>query len=308
MHHAISPRIRPNGPGRGTAGGQRRRTTSIPAGRAARQPGRRGARKPGPADRRRAVGRACPRAPQRLRRHQRRDPAGAKCHAAAADPRNARSGRHSTPKNSDSRGHGNAPPEPRRRTGRNGRALGGRKLPHRKPSRPQARGTHVSRRKPSRAARLDRLTLRRGRPENHHRADRAALHGRFLGRAKADLPRTGRPRHRAAVARSRIPRTSQRAKRLSRWQSGSRGEHGHRADGRLRLHRERGDRRPAAHPARRGRRHGRGSSRGRRVRPRTGHGHHRRAGRYCGDHVGRLSARRHVLSDREGHGRGVADC
>ena len=141
---------------------------------------------------------------QRLRGHQRRNPPGAQPGASAADPGDARSRGHSPPRDSDPRGHGPAPPEPRRRTDRDGRPLGGRELSHRKPSRPAARRAHVPWPKPARRARLDRLALRRCRLEDHHRPDRAALHGRLFRRAKADLPRPGRLGDGAGMARAAI--------------------------------------------------------------------------------------------------------
>ena len=46
-----------------------------------------------------------------------------------------------------------------------------------------------------------------GRSEDHHRPDRAALHGRILRRAEADLPGHRRPGNDQGLARSRFPRT-----------------------------------------------------------------------------------------------------
>ena len=75
--------------------------------------------------------------------------------------------------------------------------------------------------------------------------DRAALDGRLLRRPQGHLPRHRRPGDRQGLARAAFPRTSQGRLRHRRRQPGSRREHPHRPDGRLRLHRQRLPRRPA---------------------------------------------------------------
>ncbi len=250
----------------------------------------------GAADRGAAAAGTRPRTPQCVRRHQRRNPAGAEPDSLAADSPDARGGRYSAPRNPDPRGHRPAPAELGRRVDRDGRPLGGRELSDRESSRPAARRAHLSRSKSPRRARLDRLALCSVRVEGHDRADRAASDGRFLRRAKIDLPGPGRLGNRTRLARPRFPRTSQRPRRLSRWQPGPRREHGHRANGGLRLHRQRGDRRPTAHSSRRGRRHGGRLSRRRGLRSHGRRRHAPRAGRRRGDDLGRLSVGCDVLS------------
>ena len=183
-----------------------------------------------------------------------------------ADParpasRNARSRRHPARPDPDPRGHRPAPPEHAATNWSRWSARGSPTTIGSRTTTASDRDEHVYLgESPARRADLDRPPLRRGRSEDHHRADRAALHGRFLRRPEADLPGHRRAGDDPGLAQPAVPRTSQRPKRLPRRQPGPRGEHVDRPARRLRLHRQRGDRRPAADPVGRGRRHGGGAS------------------------------------------------
>ena len=98
-------------------------------------------------------------------------------------------------------------------------------LSRRGPLRHPARGAHARRHDAARDPRLDRQPIRPGRPEDHHRADRAAPDGRLLGRPQADLPGRGRARDRQALARPRAARAPQGRLRHPGRQPGPRGEH-----------------------------------------------------------------------------------
>ena len=85
-------------------------------------------------------------------------------------------------------------PEPGRRNDRDGRPLRWpRIIASRTITAATARRAHVAWARAPRRARLDRLAVRRGRAEDHHGPDRAALHGRLFRRAETDLPGPGRP-------------------------------------------------------------------------------------------------------------------
>ena len=145
-------------------------------------------------------------------------------------------------------------------------------LPHREPSRQGPRGARLPRRDAQRRAGLARLALRPGRPEDHDRPDRAAPDGRLQRRPQGHLPRHRRPGDGQGLARAEIPRTPQGRLRHRRGQPRPRGEHAHRPDGRLRLHRQRLPRRPAARHLGRRRRHDRGVGGGRALRGAGGQG------------------------------------
>ena len=248
---------------------------------AAARPARLAAGSADAAQRHAAAGRARQGPQGRLHRHLRHHAARAQRDDPAAGAGDARSGRHSAREDHDPDRHRPAPAERRRRAGRDGRRA---RSPTTTASRTITARISTSTRILGDSPRgvpiwIDSRYVE-GRSEDHHRPDRAAPDGRLLRRPQADLPRHRRPGNGQGLARARVPRTSQGRLRHPRRQPGPRGEHLDRPAHRLRLHRQRRDRRRAPAAEVRGRRHGSGVSRRRRVRPRGRPRHGRRAGRY----------------------------
>ena len=130
----------------------------------------------------------------------------------------------------------------------------------------------------------------------------------YSGGRKVICPGIAGPGDGQGLARPAVPGTPQGRLRHRRGQPGPRGEHAHRPDGRLRLHRQRLHRRQAAGHLGRGRRHdqgvggGRASSSRRWSRPPVP-----RAGRRGRDELRRLPAGHDVVPGGEGADRGAAD-
>ncbi len=158
----------------------------------------------------------------------------------------ARSGRRPAGGHHHPRRHRPAPAERGRGTGRAGRRGRREELPQREPPRQgDARSTITSARR--------RTACRRGSTGATLQADLKITTGLIEPHLMAGYSRRAQghlPRHRGAgngegLARAEVPRTPEGRLRHRRGQPGPRGEHAHRADGRLRLHRQRLHRRPA---------------------------------------------------------------